>query len=281
LPVPGTGKYEWTGFRTDLPRILNPAQGYIATANNNTNVPGTAPVMFKTLNNVMFERVKRLEQVLNRILAEQKFNIEHSKQLQHDTRTLRGELEQDLFRGWTAKSPDVERARARIAEWDANLTKDSAAAAIYLTWRSLAGTEALQYERPKAERQALVEAALEKAVAQLAKSQGANFADWRYGRMHTRAFPHPFVAAFDLATVERSGGNGAVAADGASYREILDVADWDRSVATNVPGQSGQPESEFYGNLLPLWDRGEYFPLVFSRPRVERDAAHRLTLRGR
>ena len=46
-------------------------------------------------------------------------------------------------------------------------------------------------------------------------------------------------------------------ADGASYREILDVADWDRSVATNVPGQSGQPESTFYGNLLPLWDRGE------------------------
>ena len=61
LPVPGTGKYEWQGFRTDLPRLLNPAQGFIATANNNVNLPGTPPVMFKTLNNVMFERVKRLE----------------------------------------------------------------------------------------------------------------------------------------------------------------------------------------------------------------------------
>ena len=29
---------------------------------------------------------------------------------------------------------------------------------------------------------------------------------------------------------------GTVAADGASYREILDVADWDRSIVTNVPG---------------------------------------------
>ena len=97
--------------------------------------------------------------------------------------------------------------------------------------------------------------------------------------MHTRDFPHPFVTAFDLPTVERGGGNGTVAADGASYREIMDVADWDRSVVTNVPGQSGQPESAFYGNLLPLWDRAEYFPLLYTKPRVDRDATHRLTLR--
>ena len=60
---------------------------------------------------------------------------------------------------------------------------------------------------------------------------------------------------------------------------FMDVADWDRSVATNVPGQSGQSESKFYGNLLPLWDRGEYFPLVYTRGRVDGEAAHKLTLR--
>ena len=63
--MPGTGKYEWDGFRTDLPRLINPAQGYIATANNNVNMPGHAPVMFKSLNNVQFERIKRVEHVLN------------------------------------------------------------------------------------------------------------------------------------------------------------------------------------------------------------------------
>ena len=89
--------------------------------------------------------------------------------------------------------------------------------------------------------------------------------------MHTRPFPHPFVAAYDLPTVERDGGTGAVMADGASYREIMDTADWDRSVVTNVPGQSGQPESEFYGNLLPLWDKGEYFPMLYSRAKVDQN----------
>ena len=39
-PVPGTGKYEWKGFRSDLPREYNPARGYIATANNNTHPQG-------------------------------------------------------------------------------------------------------------------------------------------------------------------------------------------------------------------------------------------------
>lgn len=279
LPVPGTGEYEWDGFRTDLPRVINPSQGFIATANNNTNVPGVSPVMFKTLNNVMFERVKRVEHVLRTQLDARKHTIEDSKQLQHDVYSLRGALEQDFFRGWSAKSPDAEKARALVAGWNAMLQKDSGAAAIYLTWREAVDPRALDYQRAKEERTPLVEAGLEQTIAQLTKSQGADWSAWRYGRMHTRDFPHPFVRAFDLPTVERSGGNGAVAADGASYREIMDVADWDRSVVTNVPGQSGQPESAFYGNLLPLWDRGEYFPLVFTRPRVDREAAHKLALR--
>ena len=66
---------------------------------------------------------------------------------------------------------------------------------------------------------------------------------------------------------------------GASFREILDFSDWDNSVGTSVPGQSGQPGSPFYGNLLPLWERGEYFPLVYSRAAVEKHTAHVLMLK--
>jgi len=98
--------------------------------------------------------------------------------------------------------------------------------------------------------------------------------------MHTQAFDHPFVKAFDLPTLERSGGTGSPFAGGASYREIMDVADWDRSVVTNVPGQSGQPESEFYSNLLALWDKGEYFPMVYSRAKVDQNASHKMILKS-
>lgn len=280
LPVPGTGKYEWNGFRTDLPRVINPPKGYIATANNNVNSSSIwPPVMFKTLNNLAFERITRVEQVLNSILETKKFNIEDSERLQHDYYLLRAAFDQDVFKGWTGKTPDVEKARALIANWDAVLRKDSAEAAIYITWRGLVDPKGVDFYRPIDERRPFAEPGLVKAVETLVKDQGSNWAEWRYGRMHQRDFPHPFVAEFDLPTVERGGGNGAVGADGASYREIMDVANWDRSVVTNVPGQSGQPESPYYGNLLPLWDKGEYFPMVYSRARVNQEAAHKLTLK--
>jgi penicillin amidase len=97
--------------------------------------------------------------------------------------------------------------------------------------------------------------------------------------MHTRTFPHPLLTMFDLPTIERRGGAGTVAADGATYREILDVSNWDRSIGTNVPGQSGQPESPFYGNLLPMFADDVYFPLAFSKDKVEKDATYRLALK--
>jgi acyl-homoserine lactone acylase PvdQ len=40
-------------------------------------------------------------------------------------------------------------------------------------------------------------------------------------------------------------------------------------------GQSGQPGSAHYADLLPLWAEGRYFPLAFSRGRVEEVTQHR------
>ena len=56
---------------------------------------------------------------------------------------------------------------------------------------------------------------------------------------------------------------------GASYREIFDLADWDKSVGINVPGQSGQPGSKHYDDLLPLWREGKYFPLAYTKSAVD------------
>jgi penicillin amidase len=280
LPVPGTGRYEWNGFRSELPRIVNPQKGYIATANHNIHTEGYwPPVMFKSLNGLPFERITRVEQMINAVLPVRKWTIEDAKKLQHDPHSLRGAFEKELFAGWTGSTPETEKARAMVAAWDGFLTKDSAAASLYTAWREQVDPKAIDYHRPRDEKLALIEPGLVKAIARLTKELGPDWSAWRYGRLHRRDFPHPFVSEFDLPTVERAGGPGAVMADGASYREIIDTADWDRSVVTNVPGQSGQPESPFYGNLLPLWDRGEYFPMAYSRARVDREAAHKLTLR--
>ena len=66
LPVPGTGKYEWKGFRSDLPREYNPERGYIATANDNTHPPGYKgrPVLYRTSVGVEVSRIARIRQML-------------------------------------------------------------------------------------------------------------------------------------------------------------------------------------------------------------------------
>jgi penicillin G amidase len=263
LPVPGTGKYEWTGFRSDLPREINPARGFIATANHNIQPKGYTPLMFKNAD-TRFERITRLLQMIQ---PGTKHSLADHQRMQHDALSLRAQADVPKFRGWTAAAPDVERARALLAAWDGVYRRDSAEAALYEAWRANTG--------------ASIESALKGAIDQLSARQGSDWKSWRWGRAHTRTFPHPFVPAFDLPTVERPGGAGTVAADGASYREILDVSDWDNSIVTNTPGQSGQPESPFYGNLLPLWADNQYFPLVFSTKTVDEHTVHRLTLKPR
>jgi penicillin amidase len=277
LPVPGNGKYEWQGFRQELPREFNPDRGFIATANHNIHPKGYwPPLMFK--NPQAAERITRILQVLK---PGKKLSMDDQKNLQLDMYLTRAEQDIPLFEGWKARDTQVESARAALLKWNKTLRKESMEAALYTAWREAVDPKVHDAGTPLARRLELTQTGLERAIQRLTRELGPDRSQWRYGRLHTRTFPHPFVSKFDLPTVERGGGTGAVAADGASYREILDTADWDRSVVTQVPGQSGQPESEFYGNLLPLWAENEYFPLVFSRKAVDKNAAHRLTLQSR
>ena len=273
LPVPGSGQYEWQGFRKDLPSELNPSRGFIVTANHNVNPPGyTPPLMYKNAD-TRFDRITRLRQLFNG--PPQKLTMEDHKRMQHDALSLRAVADLALFRGWTAAEPEVERLRAEIAAWDGVYAKDSRAAALYETWRGAA--EGGGRGRGGAVPSPTTRDEVEKRIK--AMVQAKRPLDRRWGQQHARAFRHPLLREFDLGPVERSGGAGTVAADGASYREIFDVANWDRSLVINVPGQSGQPGSPYYDNLLKLWADNEYFPLAFSDRAIAAAAKHRLTLR--
>ena len=56
---------------------------------------------------------------------------------------------------------------------------------------------------------------------------------------------------------------------GASFRVIINTGNWDASVATNSPGQSGDPNGKHYRDLFAPWAEGRYFPLLYTRPRIE------------
>jgi penicillin amidase len=117
----------------------------------------------------------------------------------------------------------------------------------------------------------------------------------RWGALHQVTFKHPLstwcpaaARLFNIGPFERPGDanspNNTRYDDhfqqihGASYRQLFDLADWDLGLATNAPGQSGQFGSPNYNDLAPLWAKGEYFPLVYSRGRVEEVTKHKLVL---
>jgi penicillin amidase len=149
---------------------------------------------------------------------------------------------------------------------------------------------------PKAGRDRLLRETFAKAVEELKKLPAPHQERW--GALHTVTFRHPLgtrdpevARAFNVGPFERPGDantpNNTRHDDryqqvhGATYRHLLDLADWDRGLATSAPGQSGQPASPHYADLAPLWAKGEYFPLAYTRPKVEAVTAHRLTLTPR
>ena len=146
--------------------------------------------------------------------------------------------------------------------------------------------EALFGAAAVATRDALLRETLQAAYGELSARQGADPAHWSWGALHKAVFRHALDGAPELAArldrgpVERPGDGDVVQAteyddssfeqvSGASYREIFDLADWDNSVAINVPGQSGEPGSKHYDDLLPLWSAGQYFPLRYSKGAVD------------
>lgn len=274
LPVPGTGGFEWTGFRDDLPTELNPERGWVATANHDIHIhapPGFDPPLFFK-RDAGFDRWERLAAVMPTL---RDVTVDDMKRLQHDAFSASAEIALGYFRGWTSVDPELERYRQELAAWDGIYARDSRAAAIFGELRNLVPDEG-----PSEGSIFDAEGALRTAVGELRAEQGGDPAQWRWGRTNRSEFPHDLVSAYDLPAAERVGGANTVAAVGATYREIIDFSNLDGSLATNAPGQSGRPGSPFYGNLIDNWADQEYFPLSFSREAVEANAQHRLLLRA-
>ena len=68
---------------------------------------------------------------------------------------------------------------------------------------------------------------------------------------------------------------------GASFRVIVDTGNWDHSVGTNNQGQSGDPASRHYADLFKMWAKGDYFPLLYSREKIDLSAEMMTMLKPR
>lgn len=140
---------------------------------------------------------------------------------------------------------------------------------------------------PLAGRDRLLLTSLTEAIERLTEKFGPDMNDWRYGQADYKhaLLRHPLSPVVNDALREKlevgplpRGGNGYTVNNtggsdnqptGATFRIIVDTADWDLALATNSPGQSGDPESPHYSDLFEMWATGRYFPLLYSRGKVE------------
>jgi len=146
-------------------------------------------------------------------------------------------------------------------------------------------------------RNQLLLSSLAAAWADLEKLQGGDPAAWQWGKLQFSYFAHPLALLADAKTrayinvgpFPRGGSTYTVnlsayrAADflhtnGPSFRLVVDVGNWDNSRAVNTPGQSGDPASPHYRDLAPMWAKGEYFPLLYTRGAVEKETRQRFEL---
>lgn len=149
---------------------------------------------------------------------------------------------------------------------------------------------------PTAGRNALLIDSLSSAVSDLRRRFGSDMTDWQYGQegykhVHLR---HPMSAAvneelrdrLEVGPAPRHGYSYTVSntaygdnqTSGGSFRMIVDTGDFDRTLASNTPGQSGDPDSPFYSNLFNEWVNDRYFPLFYSRERIESVTVERLLM---
>jgi penicillin G amidase len=146
-------------------------------------------------------------------------------------------------------------------------------------------------------RDAFLKEAFTKAVQSLSERLGSNISNWQYGQ---EAYKHSQIQhalshvvndslkqILNTPLAPRGGYSHTVGAtgsslnqsSGASFRMIVDVGNWDNSIGTNPPGQSGNPANPFYKNLFNEWSRDEFFPVYYSKEKITINTWDMITLK--
>jgi penicillin amidase len=145
-----------------------------------------------------------------------------------------------------------------------------------------------------------IAAALNAAYRTLRERYGPDPTRWAWGQIRPLVLRHPLGArrpldriynlgplplGGDTHTVNQAGVDLTDPAKGvlaiASLRMAIDVGEWENSRFSLPGGQSGNPLSPHYEDLLPFWERGQGVPIAWSEEAVAQAARETLRLEPR
>lgn len=225
LPLEGWSRRdEWQGYIpfTELPRLYNPPEGVIATANNKP-VDGS----YRHTISGFFEPPYRIQRIRSLLAEKSTWSVDDMAKMQMDVvslhaKTLLNHLRADLSQ-LVVDDAKTKNVADRLLKWDGHCHGDSVEAAIYHVFyhrltvnllmpllgeelffgfteifnqslvpvdRILANPNSVWFT--DCSRLKLVARSLEQAVDELAHALGGNIARWRWGRIHTLFLNHNF-----------------------------------------------------------------------------------------
>lgn len=140
-------------------------------------------------------------------------------------------------------------------------------------------------------------AALTTAVTSLRAQYGTDEANWGWGSVRPLTLVHPVGAkppadkVFNLGPFPWGGDANTVGQAAAvptdptgspafiaSMRMVVDVGHWDENRFVLPGGQSGNPFSPHYADLLPLWQYGKGVPIAWSPAMIDKAVQETLLL---
>lgn len=301
-----------------LPEELNPERGFVATANEHNLPDGFAPVAgYEWAADFRVTRIREVLEASSSHSLADSVRLQNDV-VSVPARRILGALcgsalpEDEVLCTWDA-SLDADSSTATLFEiWlrghlgPALLRRAAATAEIAealdspdprLTVRWVEQPEQIftgSDEQASASLSALVVETLAAARRDIEERFGSDRDSWAWGKVHRARLEHPLHERLGqragVPEVPR-GGSGETVGNtsyrspsfdqlgGATFRMVLDVGSWDDSVANNSPGQSGVPGSDHYADLTVPWSRGEAFPLLYSKERVDEATTLRIELR--
>lgn len=142
IPVPGwNDNFRWTGFipYEDVPRVFNPAQGFIVTANNPQVRAEDYPYLIARFQD-LGQRAQRITEMIES--DPDTINLADAQAIQTDNGSVSALEVIPYLRGLTIEDTAVAAARDRLVGWSGQMQMDSPEAAFYnLFWvRLIANT---------------------------------------------------------------------------------------------------------------------------------------------
>ncbi|WP_417519975.1 penicillin acylase family protein [Minwuia sp.] len=283
----------------DLPWIVNPERGFVASANNPT-ADFVSPL---TLFDTPPDRISVLDAKLG---AASDVDRAFMARLQRNTHSPSALVLRDAVVKLATRAGLASQLPASLIAWDGDYEIESRGA---LAFEALVAAmtpevyEALQQEdvyevirrwswfriklaadlRKLAPEQA---AAVLRQAIETSRETVAEFGTW--GRMHRLQLRHPLANApiigsrYIFGDVPAGGSNETVmksahnptserhpAFYGSQARQISDMADPDANHFVLLGGQDGWLNAEGFTDQLPLWQRGDYIRMPLNRATVE------------